>query len=232
MRQPGICASLFTRNEHLQPAGSPSPGVRRDPIRRELPWPETTRAAEGLPRRPWTRGEIEAIVAAGIVDEDERFELIGGEVVPMSPKGARHELVKMEVNRHLVLTLPDDLAVIPETTPWLDNSTFVGPDFCIFPRTIAPGDQRGPNVLLAIEIADASLQYDLGRKIGVFAAYGIAEVWVIDARRLVTHVHRALGAEGYRQISEYAGDRALQSWRRSEIRLTLAALGLAPAGED
>ena len=51
--------------------------------------PETTRAAEGMPRRPWRRAEIEAMVAAGIVEEDERFELIGGEVVPMSPKGAQ-----------------------------------------------------------------------------------------------------------------------------------------------
>ena len=56
--------------------------------------PPTTQAAEGLPRRPWTVAEIEAAVAAGIIDEDERFELLGGEVVPMSPKGARHELVK------------------------------------------------------------------------------------------------------------------------------------------
>jgi len=52
-----------------------------------LPMPETTQAAEGMPRRPWTVAEIEAMVRAGIISEDERFELIGGEVVPMLPKG-------------------------------------------------------------------------------------------------------------------------------------------------
>jgi Uma2 family endonuclease len=57
-------------------------------------FPAATQAAEGLPRRRWSVAEIEAMVANGIILEDERFELIGGEVVPMSPKGNRHELVK------------------------------------------------------------------------------------------------------------------------------------------
>jgi hypothetical protein len=65
-------------NEHLRPDRLPG----------------TTQAAEGLPRRRWSVAEIEAMVERGVVLEDERFELIGGEVVPMSPKGARHEAVK------------------------------------------------------------------------------------------------------------------------------------------
>ena len=46
-----------------------------------------TSAAEGLPRRRFTVAEVEAMVAAGVMEEDERVELIGGELVPMSPKG-------------------------------------------------------------------------------------------------------------------------------------------------
>ena len=53
-----------------------------------------TTAAEGLPRRRFTVAEVEAMVAAGVMDEDERVELIGGELVPMSPKGNQHEVVK------------------------------------------------------------------------------------------------------------------------------------------
>ena len=48
-----------------------------------------TSAAEGLPRRRFTVAEVEAMVAAGVMEEDERVELIGGELVPMSPKGTR-----------------------------------------------------------------------------------------------------------------------------------------------
>ncbi len=54
----------------------------------------TTTAAEDLPRRRFTIAEVEAMVAAGVMDEDERIELIGGELVPMSPKGFAHEAVK------------------------------------------------------------------------------------------------------------------------------------------
>ena len=54
-----------------------------------------TSAAEGLPRRRFTVAEVEAMVAAGVMEEDERVELIGGELVPMSPKGSSHELVKI-----------------------------------------------------------------------------------------------------------------------------------------
>jgi hypothetical protein len=46
----------------------------------------TTQAAEGLQRRAWSVAEIEAMVQAGIIEEHDRFELIGGDVVPMSPK--------------------------------------------------------------------------------------------------------------------------------------------------
>ena len=59
----------------------------------------TTQAAEGLARRRWTVAEIEAMVAAGIIAEDERFELIEGEVVPMSPKGIVHERLKTAGSR-------------------------------------------------------------------------------------------------------------------------------------
>lgn len=216
-------------NEHLRSSSTRPLGVRPDLTRPELPWPDTTQAAEGMPRRPWTRAEIEAMVRAGIIDEDERFELIGGEVVPMSPKGARHELVKIALNRCLQRNVPDDLTVGQETTLWLDEITFVEPDFCIWPRTIPPGDQRGHDVVLAVEIADTSLRYDLGRKASIYAAYGVAEVWVVNALTLATRVHRLLVSKGYGDILEAAPDAALACLRRHEIAVNLAGLGLAPS---
>lgn len=218
-------------NEHPLTRERAPLGIRRDLLPSKLPWPETTQAAEALPRRPWRRAEIEAMVKAGIIDEDERFELIGGEVVPMSPKGARHEMVKMVLNEHLMTNRPSDVSIIPETTLWLDDINFVEPDFCIFPRSIAPGDQRGYDVLLAIEVADTSLRYDLGRKIGIYAAHGVAEVWVVNADTLVTRVHQALGSEGYRVIEDRGPAEELAA-ARIGIRISLAALGLEPKAEN
>lgn len=171
------------------------------------------------------------MVRASIIDADERFELIGGEVVPMSPKGARHEMVKTELNEYLQRIRADDVRVGQETTLWLDEISFVEPDFCVWPRSILPGNQRGHDVLLAIEIADTSLRYDLGRKVGVYAAYGIAEVWVIDAMTLVTRVHRSLGAEGYREKFDLPSESELAAIGVPSIRLSLAKLGLMPSNE-
>ena len=215
-------------NQHLRAVRNETLGVRRDLMRPALPWPETTQAAEGMPRRPWTRAEIEAMVAAGIIDEDERFELIGGEVVPMSPKGARHELVKIELNAHLQKIAPPGLWIGQETTLWLDGISFVEPDFCIWPRAIAPGDQRGHDVLLAIEIADTSLAYDRGRKLGIYAAFSVAEVWVIEANTLVTYIYRSLGAEGYSARAEAGAEAEVIAQRAPEVAMCLARLGLIP----
>jgi Uma2 family endonuclease len=190
------------------------------------PMPATTQAAEGLPRRPWTVAEIEAMVAAGIIDEHERFELIGGEVVPMLPKGGRHEMVKVELNRHFQKSVPDDLTIAPETTLRLDPKSFLEPDFCVFPRKIFPGDMRGHDVLLSVEIADTSLAYDRGRKLGVYAAFGIPEVLVIEAASLITHVHRRLGAEGYAEAFAAGPDTEIVCARRPEIGYCFARLGL------
>ena len=54
----------------------------------------TTQAAEGVPRLRWTLAEFERLAELGIFTEEDRIELIEGELVPMSPKGNRHELVR------------------------------------------------------------------------------------------------------------------------------------------
>ena len=152
--------------------------------------PNSTRAAEGLPRRRFTVAEIESFVEAGVIAEDERFELIGGEIVPMSPKGMRHERIKMWLNESLIRNLPRQFASTPETTFRLSEDTFLEPDFVVFERATGLEGLKGETCLLAIEIGVSSLAYDRGRKSEIYGAFGIAELWVIDARRLEARVFR------------------------------------------
>lgn len=142
----------------------------------------------------------------------------------MSPKGSTHENVKIEVIAGLLRVAPPDLRIAPETTLRLDDISFLEPDFCVFPRSVSLDRLRGPDVLLAIEVSDTSLHYDTGRKIGIYAVYGIAEV-VIDAKRLVTRVHRVLGVDAIARSSKMAAGEDLVCTRRAEIRLNLSALG-------
>ena len=123
----------------------------------------TTRAAEGLPRRRFTVAEVEAMVEAGVMDEDERVELIGGELVPMSPKGSRHEVVKVALNDAWSRSRPDNCRLAPETTFRLSVDTYLEPDFVIFDRATGLTGIKGENVLLVVEIADTSRRYDMGR---------------------------------------------------------------------
>lgn len=193
--------------------------------------PLTTQAAEGLPRRMWTIDDVERMVAAGIISESERIELIGGEIVPMSPKGNWHENVKRALTRHWVKALPADIEALTETTLRISPHEYREPDFVFWPSTVAVKDLKAEHLLLVAEIADSSLDYDLGRKASFYASLGIADYWVIDAKRLVTTIHRGPGAEGYRSVSEHAGDALLTPLHIPALAVRLAALGLQPFSE-
>jgi Uma2 family endonuclease len=162
-----------------------------------------TCAAEGLPRRRFTVAEVEAMVAAGVMEEDERVELIGGELVPMSPKGSRHEVVKTALLAQWYRASPGDILLTPETTFRLSDDTYLEPDVVVYPRTSGLRGLTGANVLLVVEIADSSLRYDTGRKAALYASFGIRELWVIDAVRLTTRVFREPAADGYRSASDF-----------------------------
>ena len=97
--------------------------------------PRATRAAEGLARWRFTVAEVEAMVEAGIMDEDERIELIEGELVPMSPKGSRHEVVKVAL-LGAGTSRARRFQLAPETTFRLSDDTYLEPDFVIYPRRI------------------------------------------------------------------------------------------------
>jgi Uma2 family endonuclease len=201
-------------NEHLRPSR----------------FPGTTQAAEGLPRRRWTVAEIEAMVAQGIILEDERFELIGGEVVPMSPKGIRHEVVKKALQQHwfpLVAASPVDL--ITETTLYIGIDEFREPDFLFWPRSIALKDVTAASAILIVEVADTSLSYDLRTKAPAYARLGVPEYWVIDAKTLVTSIHRQPGPEGYPRPHEVRPDELLEPLHAPFLAVRLTDLGLTPA---
>ncbi len=188
----------------------------------------TTSAAEGLHRRRFTVAEVEAMVAAGVMEEDERVELIGGELVPMSPKGIRHEVMKAALLRRWYRVVPDELDLVSETTFRLSEDTYLEPDVVIYPRTSGLRGLTGANVLLVVEIADSSLTYDIGRKALLYASFGIRELWVIDAVRLAMRVFHEPAADGYRNARDVGpADRLVPLIAPEAFALRLDELELA-----
>lgn len=183
-----------------------------------------TRAAEGLPRRAFTVREIERMTEIGLMREDERIELIGGEIVAMSPKGNRHEVLKTALLRKWYREAPAHIELTPETTLRLSENTFLEPDIIVFDRESGLSGLTGETVLLAVEIADTSLGYDLGRKPAIYAAFGVREVWVIDAAHLVVHVHRNPHPLGYGDVVALSAADQARPLLAPELAVTLADL--------
>ena len=190
------------------------------------PIPRLTTAAEGLPRRSFTVAELEQMTAAGILDEDERIELIGGEIVPMSPKGNHHEVLKTALTIYWSRALPPDLLFTNETTFRLSDDTYLEPDFVFYPKEGGWAGLSAATARLVVEVADSGLHYDLGRKAGLYATFGITELWVIHAVKLDTRVHREPTLTGYRTILDLAPDQRLVPTLAPDLAVTLADLDL------
>jgi Uma2 family endonuclease len=189
--------------------------------------PMTTTAAEGLPRRRFTVAELEQMVTAGILQEDERIELIGGEIVPMSPKGNHHEILKTALNIYWARQLPADLQFTTETTFRLSDDTYLEPDFVFYPKATGWKGLSAKTARLVVEIADSSLSYDQGRKAILYAAFGIAELWVIDAVTLQTRVHREPTAIGYRSTADFPASQHLVPAGLPALAVVLSDLDLS-----
>jgi Uma2 family endonuclease len=189
--------------------------------------PGTTQAAEGLPRRRWSVAEIQEMVAKGILLEDERFELIGGEVVPMSPKGVRHEVVKAALQQHwFPLIVGSPVNLLTETTLYVSKDEFYEPDFLFWPRSIAIKDITAATSLLIVEVADTSVGYDLGVKAPTYARLGLPEYWVVNARTLVTSIFRGPGPSGYAPPREAELTELISPLHAPQLAVRLADLDL------
>lgn len=184
----------------------------------------TSTYADGLARRAFSVVEVLRMVEAGILDRDERFELLGGEIVPMAAKGPLHEELKARLTTHIARRLADDYRSITETTLHLSDDTVVEPDLLVWHEGVPLTELGSSTILLAIEIADSSLSYDLGRKIEIYQQHGIREVWVIDARRLVTRVHRDLVRGRYGDVTDHSADASLRCDAIDGLSVVLADL--------
>ena len=95
-----------------------------------------TTAAEGFPRRAFTLEDISRMIEAGIIGEDEKFELIEGEIVMMPTKGIAHERIKSALIVAIARALPDHLTFGAETTLRLTSTILIEPDIAVLPREL------------------------------------------------------------------------------------------------
>ena len=164
------------------------------------------------------------MIEAGIIREDERFELIEGEIVPVSPSHDPHERTKSALVLALTGWLPADLWFGVQSSIYLSEKTFIEPDLCVFRRELKSHDVQGSDLLLAIEVADSGLTFDRGTKALLYAKHGARELWVIDVATKITSVHTGPTEVGWTNVREVAQDETLRAIAVPELELRIADL--------
>jgi Uma2 family endonuclease len=165
-------------------------------------------------RRRFTRAEYYRMAEVGILTCNERVELIRGEIITMSPQGRRHRAF-IDNLTHLLITRLAGRAIVSIQMPIvLADDTEPEPDVQVLRRRAVPYKDReadADDALLLVEVAQSSLAYDRSTKLGLYAAAGIPEYWVVDCSTESIEVHRAPHADGYRDVAHVTGPTATVS---------------------
>lgn len=136
-----------------------------------------------IQRRLFTVVEYERMVQAGILAEDDRVELLDGEIVEMSPPGSAHAACVSRLNA-LFHDLFKGRAIVRVQDPIrLDSYSAPQPDLAVlkarddFYSNAHPGPS---DVIMLVEVADSSLKLDREIKLALYARAGIREAWLVD----------------------------------------------------
>jgi Uma2 family endonuclease len=156
-----------------------------------------------ISRRHFNLDEYYRMAAAGVLSEDDRVELIEGEIIEMSPIGSRHAACVGRLSKFLE-RLAGDYAIV-----WAQNPVQINDysepllDVALLkPRSdfYAQGKPQPADVLLIIEVADSSVEYDRQIKVPLYARAGIPEMWIVNLPKDAVEVYTQPLGEAYRDI--------------------------------
>jgi len=137
--------------------------------------------------------------------EDDRVELIEGDIVEMSPIGRLHAAQVRRLTAVLSRLAADRAMVSVQNPVDLDDHSEPEPDVALLiaRSDYYAGRHPGPaDVLLLIEVSDSSADHDRQVKLPLYARAGVQEVWIIDlAIPDVIEVYREPSAGGFTRLA-------------------------------
>lgn len=143
---------------------------------------------------------------SGILTENDRVELIDGEVRAMRPIGSLHAAIVRRLVKRLIALVGDQALVSPQNPIRLNDYSEPQPDVAVLrPRddNYAHAHPVAGDVLLIIEVSDTTAQYDRVEKLPRYAATGIPETWIVDVEQRVVEQHTHLAHDQYARIQKY-----------------------------
>ncbi|GFZ99878.1 Uma2 family endonuclease [Okeania sp. KiyG1] len=163
-----------------------------------------------LLRRLFTVDEYYKLLEAGILTEDERVELIRGEILKMSPISPSHAGCVKRLAELFILGLAKTVTVGIQDPVRLNDNSEPEPDIALlqrrpdFYRTQHPQPE---DVFLLIEVADTTVKYDREVKIPLYAENNIVEVWLVNLPQKCLEVYRQPTGNGYENVQTFqSGD--------------------------
>ncbi len=154
--------------------------------------------------KKFTTEEYYKMAESGIFKDGDRLELIKGEIIEMSPVGLRHAACINRLTQILSIKLTTQAIISVQNPIKLKNNTEPQPDVVVLnPREdfYETGHPTPEDILLLVEVADSSIDYDRNVKIPLYAENQIKEVWLVDLNQNCLEVYQK-PHQNYYQITQ------------------------------
>jgi Uma2 family endonuclease len=153
----------------------------------------------------FTAKEYHKLAERNILHEDDRVELIDGRIIDMTPIGSKHAACVRRLNRLFTLKLQTRAIVQVQNPIQLDDQSEPKPDIALLKNSDDFYAEKLPatdDILLVIEVADSSLEYDRETKIPLYARANIQEVWLVNLMENTVEVYSDPSPDGYNTITK------------------------------
>jgi Uma2 family endonuclease len=177
-------------------------------------------------RKLFTRSDYHTMLEAGILHEDDRVELIEGEIWEMAPIGSPHAGCVARVDRLFQRALADDVIVSVQNPLHLNDFSEPEPDIQVLrfrPDFYANAHPTVSDVFLLIEVAETSLGKDRD-KIRLYARNGVPESWLFALPEAALEVYRRPTPQGYAEVLRFQRGEAVSPLAFPEMKVEVAAI--------
>ena len=175
-----------------------------------------------LLRRKFTVEQYHKMVDSGILNEDDRVELIRGEIIEMSPIGTKHAACVNRLSNLLAWRLGRRVIVSVQNPVELDDNSEPEPDVVLLrPREdfYESAHPQPKDVFLIVEVADTTIKYDREVKVPLYAEEGIREVWLVDLNEQWVEVYREVTKDGYKNVQKLTRGEGLSIQAFADVKI-------------
>ncbi|MCB0637500.1 MAG: Uma2 family endonuclease [Lewinella sp.] len=161
-----------------------------------------------LERKTWKMEEYHQMVDVSLLREEDRVELLSGEIVKMSPIKSAHAHAVDRLAEWLTFFFERKQLVRIQNPVSISNVSEPEPDIAVVKRkAYYDAHPRPKDVTLLIEVADTSLSKDREIKLPLYAVAGIPEYWIVDLTNGAIEVYtQPAGSDYDRRVVFRAGD--------------------------